>query len=71
MPQIVQGKNLILRPQVPGDAAFFAKWYNQRDIMFQCGFTERTSEQQERAAIARRRREKDSVWFTITKTDGE
>ena len=36
--------------------------------MFQCGFTEQTTEEKERAAIPRK--DEDSVWYTVTDMDG-
>ena len=47
----IRGKNIILREQRPEDAAFFARWFNEPRVMFQCGFTEPTDEERERARI--------------------
>ena len=70
MQKEIRGKNVILREQRTGDAKFFAHWFNQPQVMFQCGFTEPTDEEKERAAIARHRGSDDSVWFTVTDLDG-
>ena len=64
------GKNIILREQKPEDAKFFAYWFNQPQVMFQCGFTELTDEQKERHVITHNHKSEDSVWFTITDTEG-
>ena len=65
---IIKGKKVILRPRTRWDAPFFVHWYNQPEIMFQCGFTEETALAQEEEAIERVR--DDSVWFTITDLEG-
>lgn len=41
----IRGKNIVLREQRIDDAKFFAYWFNQPQIMFQCGFTESTDEE--------------------------
>ena len=64
------GTNIILREQREEDAEFFSFWYNQPQIMFQCGFTEETDEEHERAVIRRHLEEEDSAWFTITDHKG-
>ncbi len=64
------GTKVILREQEPEDAKFFAYWFNQPQVMFQCGFTEPTDEEHERAVINSSHRSKDSVWYTITDLDG-
>ena len=66
----IRGTNVILREQRVEDAAFFAHWFNQPQIMFQCGFTEQTDEEAERRMITVNHRSEDSVWFTITDLDG-
>lgn len=45
------GKKVILREQRPADASFFAHWYNDPTVMFQCGFTEKTTLEAERKRI--------------------
>ena len=66
----VKGRKVILRAQREEDAAFFAYWFNQPRIMFQCGFTEPTDLETELKYINEYHRSEDSVWFTITDTDG-
>lgn len=66
----IRGKRVILRGQRPEDAKFFVCWFNKPQVMFQCGFTEPTNEENERAAIARHRESDNSVWFTVTDLDG-
>ena len=34
----IKGKRIILREQREEDAPFFAYWFNQPQVMFQCGF---------------------------------
>ena len=67
----LRGKRVILREQRPEDAAFFAYWFNQPEIMFRCGFTEPTDEEKERAWILNEHRREDSAWFTITDPEGK
>ena len=66
----IRGEKVILREQRAEDAKFFAHWFNQPRIMFQCGFTERTDEEKERARITGDHRSENAVWFTITDPDG-
>ena len=66
----IRGSHIILRDQRPEDAKFFAYWFNQPQVMFQCGFTELTDEEHERAVISGSHKSEDSVWFTITDPDG-
>ena len=47
----IRGTKVILREQQPEDAGFFAYWFNQPTVMFQCGFTEPTDEEHERKVI--------------------
>ena len=61
---------MILREQRVEDAAFFAHWFNQPEVMFQCGFAERTDAERERSRILNEHRSEDSVWFTITDLAG-
>ncbi|SDB67647.1 hypothetical protein [Butyrivibrio sp. INlla16] len=44
----IKGKYIILREQKEEDAKFFAEWFNQPEIMFQCGFTDTTNEEEEK-----------------------
>ena len=66
----IRGSKVILREQQSEDAGFFAYWFNQPTVMFQCGFTEPTDEEHERKVIREFHKTKDSVWFTITDHDG-
>ena len=67
----IKGKKVILREQRETDAEFFTHWYNQPVIMFQCGFTDPTNEEAELKYIREHHKSEDSVWFTITDTDGK
>ncbi|MDO5379080.1 MAG: GNAT family protein [Clostridia bacterium] len=69
MDKEIRGARVILREQKIEDATFFAYWYNQQQVMFQCGFTELTDEEREKNAIISHK-SKDSIWFTITDFDG-
>ena len=66
----IKGKRVILREQREEDAEFFAYWFNQPKVMFQCGFEKPTSEEEERERINFSHKTEDSVWFTITDLDG-
>ncbi|MBP5491194.1 MAG: GNAT family N-acetyltransferase [Lachnospiraceae bacterium] len=66
----IRGRRIILREQREEDAAYFAYWFNQPKVMFQCGFEKPTSEEEERTRISTSHRSEDSVWFTITDLDG-
>jgi len=68
MKDIIIGNKVILRPQLEGDAAFFARWFNDPQVMFQCGFHQPTTLEAELAAI--RRPETDRDWYTVTDLDG-
>ncbi len=70
MEKQVEGKNVILRRPVDGDAAFFARWYNEPEIMAKCGFTEGTTVEEELAYIRRCVESKDRDWYTITDKTG-
>ena len=66
----IRGNRIVLREQREEDAKFFAYWFNQPVIMFQCGFAEPTNEEEERRYINEYHKSEDSVWFTITDIDG-
>lgn len=66
----IRGTRIVLREQNIEDAKYFAHWYNQPQVMFQCGFTKTTDEEEEKNAILRHRGSEDSVWFTVTDLDG-
>ena len=70
MKREIRGTSIILREQWVEDALFFAHWFNQPEVMFQCGFTELTDEEKERSVISGSHKSEDSVWFTITDLDG-
>lgn len=65
----IRGKSIILRERKPEDASFFAYWFNQPKVMFQCGFTEPTDEEHMRKNIIKKA--EDAVWFTITDLSGK
>lgn len=46
MKKEIRGKRVILREQREEDAPFFAYWFNQPRIMFQCGFEKPTDEEE-------------------------
>ncbi|MBR6443707.1 MAG: GNAT family N-acetyltransferase [Clostridia bacterium] len=66
----IKGSKVVLREQRPEDAKFFAYWFNQPQVMFQCGFTEPTNEEKEITSITVNHQSEDSVWFTITDPEG-
>ena len=66
----IRGERIILREQREEDAPFFAYWFNQPQVMFQCGFEKPTDEENERKIINVNHKSGDSVWFTITDLDG-
>ena len=70
MERIIRGKNVILREQREDDAAYFAYWFNQPEVMFKCGFEKPTDEEEVKRYISVYHRSEDSVWFTITDPDG-
>ena len=66
----IRGRKIILREQREEDAAFFTFWFNQPQVMFQCGFTEPVDEADVKKMISVSHQSEDSVWFTITDPDG-
>ena len=66
----MKGKRIILREQREEDAPFFAYWFNQPQVMFQCGFEKPTDEEEVKTCINVDHKSKNSVWFTITDLDG-
>lgn len=70
MSREIRGKHVVLREQRDEDAAFFACWFSQPRIMFQCGFTEPTDVEKELRTIREYHRTEDSVWFTVTDLEG-
>ncbi len=59
-----------MREQREEDVPFFTYWFNQPQIMFQCGFEKPADEESIRKMINVSHRSEDSVWFTITDLDG-
>jgi RimJ/RimL family protein N-acetyltransferase len=70
MEKEIRGTKIILREQWEEDAAFFAHWFNQPKIMFQCGFEKLTDEEEVKTYINVYHKSDDSVWYTITDLDG-
>ena len=70
MHEDIRGQKVILREQREEDAPFFAYWFNKPEVMFQCGFAETTDLETEIRYINEYHKSDDSVWFTITDTDG-
>lgn len=70
MSKEIRGKSIILREQREEDAPYFAYWFNQPQVMFQCGFEKPTDEEEVKACINVNHRSADSAWFTITDPDG-
>ena len=66
----IKGTKIILREQRAEDAKFFAHWFNQPKIMFQCGFAEPTDEEKERTNILVNHKREDALWFTSTDLEG-
>ena len=70
MKNTIHGANIILRQLSEGDAEFFAHWYNNPEVMFECGFYETTTLEAELKRI-QRHLNVDEVWYAITdKTTG-
>jgi len=65
----ITGKKIILRPLQEKDADFFAHWYNQPEVMFECGFNEPTTLEAERKRIIRPEGP-DEDWYAITDLSG-
>lgn len=70
MNQEIRGKKVILREQREEDAPYFTYWFNQPQVMFQCGFEKPASEEEIRKTITVSHKREDSVWYTITDLDG-
>ena len=70
MNQEIRGKRIILREQREEDAPFFTYWFNQPNVMFQCGFEKPVTEEEVKTCINVYHKSKDSVWYTITDLDG-
>ena len=70
MDKEIRGKRIILREQREEDAPFFAYWFSQPRVMFQCGFEKPVTEEEMKTCITVNHRSEDSAWFTITDLDG-
>ena len=70
MNQEIRGEKVILREQREEDAPFFAYWFSQPRVMFQCGFEKPVTEEEMKTCITVNHRSEDSAWFTITDLDG-
>ena len=70
MDKEIKGKRLILREQREEDTPFFAYWFNQPQVMFQCGFEKPTDGEEVKTCINVNHKSADSVWFTITDLEG-
>ena len=67
----IRGADIILREQREEDVGFFTYWFNQPQIMFQCGFEKNVSEEEIRHDINVRHKTEDALWYTITTLDGK
>ena len=63
---MIIGKKVILRPLRDEDAPFFAHWYNDPEVMFECGFHEPTTLEAELEYI--RKTHQDAEWYAVTDT---
>lgn len=70
MSRQIRGKRIILREQTEADASFYAYWFSQPRIMFQCGFEKPIDEEEMKTVINVDHKSEDSVWFTITDLQG-
>ena len=68
--QDIKGERIILRAQKEEDAPFYAYWFNQPKVMFQCGFEKPTDAEEEKRRIIAHNGALDAVWFTITDLSG-
>ena len=66
----IRGKRIVLREQREEDAPYFAYWFSQPRVMFQCGFEKPTDIEEEKRIISVSHKSEDSVWFTITDPEG-
>ncbi|MEJ8737805.1 GNAT family protein [Erysipelotrichaceae bacterium HCN-30851] len=69
--ETIIGNKVILRRQILENADFFAYWFNQPDIMFQCGFSEKTTLEKEQKALLNRINDQSRDWYTITDKQGK
>jgi len=59
------GNKVILRPLSVEDAEFFALWYNEPEVMFECGFHEPTTLEAERSRLLKPE-DTNEDWYAIT-----
>ena len=64
MKEIIRGERIDLRPFCEEDASFFAHWYNDPEVMFECGFHEATTLEAELKRIQRSEAD-DENWYAI------
>jgi len=63
------GSNVILRALRDSDAEFFAHWFNEPEVMFECGFHKPTTLESELQRI-RTPEDTDEDWYAITDLSG-
>lgn len=68
MKEPIIGEKVILREMYDEDASFLAHWFNDPEIMFQCGFVEPTTLEKELEAI--HSPETDRDWYAVTDLSG-
>ena len=69
MKNIINGEKVILRPLREEDAEYFVRWYNDPEIMFECGFHEPTTLETELLAISKPEAA-DRDWYAVTDMSG-
>ena len=69
MKKPIIGNRVILRELQEEDAVFFAYWYNEPEVMFQCGFIEPTTIEAQLDSIRRPKPDRDI--YTITDLSGK
>ncbi|MCL2286772.1 MAG: GNAT family N-acetyltransferase [Firmicutes bacterium] len=65
MKKTIYGEKVILRPFREEDAEFFAHWYNNPEVMFECGFNKPTTLEEELKRIQQPEAD-DENWYAIT-----
>ena len=68
MKEPMVGNKIILRQLRDEDAEFFVKWYNEPEVMFECGFTKPATMEAELKAIQNESADRD--WYAITDLSG-
>jgi len=69
MKENIIGNKIILRALQESDAEYFAYWYSQPEVMFQCGFHKPSTVEDELALI--RNPQPDRDWYAITDLSGK